>query len=130
LSTNVPIDAVLSHHLNPHTCGVAKFNIALAQRLGVPCLPMSAKVAHPLVSVKPSELYPAYTNAEVIQPIVPFVTSTDGYDVLLHGEPPYSWQAWLQAAGRVWRASDVGCPSTIDGPVARIACWPSGWRTS
>lgn len=50
------IDAVLSYHLNPQTCGVAKWNHALAKRLGVRCLSIDCDTMHhPLVSVKPSE---------------------------------------------------------------------------
>lgn len=51
------IDAVLSYHMNPQTCGVAKFNQQLAQRLGVPMLnAMKQPVAYPLISVKNSEI--------------------------------------------------------------------------
>jgi hypothetical protein len=34
----VNIDCILGHHLNPMTCGIAKFNSTLARRLGVPFL--------------------------------------------------------------------------------------------
>lgn len=51
------IDAVLSYHLNPATCGVAKFNQQLAQKLGVPCLAFARQpVSYPLISIKTSEM--------------------------------------------------------------------------
>ncbi len=52
------IDAILSHHANGHTCGVAKFNLRLAKELGVPCLPLGVAhhtVSHPLFSVMDCE---------------------------------------------------------------------------
>jgi len=56
-------DGVLSYHLSPLTCGVAKFNLALAERLGVPMLgifdPAAAALSRPLLSLKLSELLPA-----------------------------------------------------------------------
>jgi hypothetical protein len=55
----IGVDAVLSYHLNPLTCGVAKFNLALGRRLGVPVVsvlgPETARFRHPLLSVKLSE---------------------------------------------------------------------------
>ncbi len=35
---HAPIDAVVGHHLNPFTSGVARFNELLADGLGVPIL--------------------------------------------------------------------------------------------
>ena len=51
------IDAVLSHHLNPLTCGIAKFNRRLARELGVACfhLRVGQLIQHPLVSISPLE---------------------------------------------------------------------------
>lgn len=50
-------DAVLSYHLNPATCGVAKFNQRLARELGVPCLDLDKHpVCYPIVSVKSAEI--------------------------------------------------------------------------
>ena len=54
------MDAILGYHTNPLTCGVAKFNLALATRLGVPVVrllsPEAARVCRPLLSIKVSEL--------------------------------------------------------------------------
>lgn len=50
------IDAVLTYHTDTFRCGVARFNYALAQRLGVPCLPLKKQpVTNPLISVKTAE---------------------------------------------------------------------------
>lgn len=50
-------DAVLTHPHHPDLCGVAKFSQRLADRLGVPCRPLTDAhtFACPLVSVKGSE---------------------------------------------------------------------------
>jgi hypothetical protein len=54
------VDAILGYHTNPLTCGVAKFNLALTTRLGVPVVrplgPDAARVRRPLLSIKVSEL--------------------------------------------------------------------------
>ena len=96
-------DAVLSYHLNPQTCGVAKFNQELARRLGVPCLPLSAPAVRPLVSVKLSE------TREWVGPCI------TQYDLLLHDRPSPEWTRFVQGAGRVFYADELGCPSTIHG---------------
>src|SRR5262249_19290574 len=53
------MDCVLGYHLNPLTCGVAKFNQILARQLGVPVLgvfdPAVFNYQCPLLSVKISE---------------------------------------------------------------------------
>ena len=54
------MDCVLGYHLNPLTCGVARFNRALAEQLGLPVHPMfgAAGLAAeaPLLSFKTSEM--------------------------------------------------------------------------
>ena len=121
------IDAVLSYHMSPLTCGVAKFNIRLAQTLGVPCLPWShaVDVVCPLLSVKPEEV--TYWNLWTRR----WVT----YDLFLHGIPdvPQAW-ACVGEARTVYAANaaiahavaarrpDVvtaWCPSTIEGNPTR-----------
>lgn len=53
------LDGVLGYHLNPLTCGVAKFNRVLARRIGCPVLrvfdPAAAVLRTPLLSLKMSE---------------------------------------------------------------------------
>ena len=56
------IDCVLGYHLNPLTCGVAKFNSILALRLGNPVIglfdPKALDFRQPLISLKVSEFTP------------------------------------------------------------------------
>jgi hypothetical protein len=53
------IDCIAGYHLNPWTCGIAKFNTILARELGVPVVglgsPELAARARPLLSIKMSE---------------------------------------------------------------------------
>ena len=53
------VDGVLGYHLNPLTCGVAKFNLLLARHLRVPMLGLfdgrAASLARPVLSLKLSE---------------------------------------------------------------------------
>jgi hypothetical protein len=53
-------DAVVTHHVNPFRSGVARFNVLLAERLGVPFLGLAeaGDVRTPLLSFKVSELAP------------------------------------------------------------------------
>lgn len=99
------IDAVLSYHMNPLGCGVAKFNHALAKRLGVPCLPLgSTGFDHPLLSIKASELP------------VPHIAPSPPYDVLWHDAGSAGISQW---ADRVFYADQTGCPSTVEGNPTR-----------
>ncbi len=54
-----PFDCVVGYHLNPLTCGVAKFNAILADKLGIPVLHIFDErlkaFASPLLSIKCSE---------------------------------------------------------------------------
>jgi hypothetical protein len=54
------IDAVVTHHINPFTSGVARFNQLLAEQLGVPLLALLdervSECSAPLLSFKVSEL--------------------------------------------------------------------------
>lgn len=54
------MDCIVTYHQNPMRCGIAKFNHALGQRLGVPVLgmfdPALNRYDEPLVSIKFSEL--------------------------------------------------------------------------
>lgn len=103
------IDAVLSYHMNAATCGVAKFNHALAKRLGVPCVSIRAWWRTPydnaLISIKPSEMTTTYVSAR------PYT-----YDLLLHDRLDC---ALIDGARRVFYADELGCPSTIDGNPTR-----------
>jgi len=117
------IDAVLSHHMNPLTCGVAKWNHALAAHLGVPCFSISAGARlarHPLVSIKPSELFG-------------WVGVSTPYDLFLHG---YTGGPLVTQATRVYVGNrelaaqlrpirpdviEAFCPATVSGDPTRGA---------
>lgn len=122
------VDAVLTFHTSPETCGVAKFNLRLAQQLGVPMLPWrTGKLAaqHPLLSIKPSEV-----TAVDLYPM------PGTFDLFLHGSlDRWATEAALQAT-RVYAANRVlarevaavrpdvieaFCPSTIRGRGSRGA---------
>ncbi len=116
------IDAVISLHMNPLTCGVAKWNHALAKRLGVPCLAIGSVEAdltfHPLVSVKPSEGdWPQGYKA---------------FDLFLHGTPtigtPLYRPTRIYAANREIADAirhcrpdviEAFCPGTVEGDPTR-----------
>jgi hypothetical protein len=104
------IDAVLSYHMNPQTCGVAKFNHALAKRLGVPCLPIGATCSAPLLSVKRSEFGPTFAWLTMNYPV---------FDLLAHDRDPIIFEDL--APRRVFYADELGCPSTIEGNPTRGA---------
>ena len=53
------MDGILSYHMNPLTCGVARFNRALSEKTGLPMhqmfSPEAARCRRPLLSIKLSE---------------------------------------------------------------------------
>jgi hypothetical protein len=53
------IDCIAGYHLNPWTCGIAKFNMILARHLGLPVVGIRGRVldgyGRPLLSIKLSE---------------------------------------------------------------------------
>lgn len=59
MSALPPFDCIVGYHMNPLTCGVAKFNAILGERLGVPVIhvfdPALASRRTPLLSIKGSE---------------------------------------------------------------------------
>ena len=123
------IDAVLSYHMNPATCGVAKFNHALAKRLGVPARSFMEGSRVPLVSVKFSELLDNLAW-HIIGPAPDAL-----YDVFLHDVPlGNAHSTFVFKARRVYAANEViadsvrayrpdvitaHCPSTVEGNADR-----------
>jgi hypothetical protein len=91
--------------MNPATCGVAKFNLRLAEELGVPCEPLGMGHAyrHPLISVKASEMGHGWAA------LIP-----EHGELLLHDRP-----SRVPIGRRVSYADEVGCPATIDGNPTR-----------
>lgn len=108
------IEAVLSYHMNPYTCGVAKFNRRLARELGVPCLHLRTHLAtrkHVLVSIKPSEIESDDKDFDWL---------VKSYDLLLHERP--GWppdHRKYQRATQIYYADELGCPSTVEGDPTR-----------
>lgn len=117
------VDAVLSYHTSAATCGTAKFNQQLAQRLGVPFRHYLDRrnARHPLYSLKPDE----------IRGIIPMAQP---YDLWLHAIPAPGHQRWIVEATVAYAANDViaremrkyrddvqtlWCPSTIQGNPSR-----------
>lgn len=116
------IDAVLSYHLDPDTCGVARFNAILAQKLGVPMLSLD-RHPHitPLISVKTSECEQPHDpdfayELRWCQDIRWYHT----YDLFLHDDPGRSYDI-VESARRVYYARTIGCPSTLHGNPTRGA---------
>ena len=104
------VDAVLSHHTNPLTCGTAKFNHQLAQRLGVPLrgiMPWSGPNRFPLVSLKIDEMGTLYHDV--------FFHADEGYDLLLHDRTLPEDSPLYRQARRVLYADELGIPATIQG---------------
>jgi hypothetical protein len=117
------IDAVLSYHMNPQTCGVSKFNHALAKRLRVPHdhVNVASAFNHPLISVKLAEL----NGYRICAP--------ETYDMFLHDwngtGPHYIKHATRVYAGNrqiaerimAYRPDVLGafCPSTLHGNPSR-----------
>ncbi|MCF8479057.1 MAG: hypothetical protein K9H25_01370 [Rhodospirillum sp.] len=60
------MDCIVGYHLNPLSCGIAKFNQALAEELAVPHLslfdPSVARMSRPLLSIKISEFTKAHAR--------------------------------------------------------------------
>jgi len=122
------VDAVLSYHTSPYTCGVAKWSIRLARELGVPFASLldGWHYRHPLVSIKCAE-----------RPLQRLRPRWECFDLFLHDVPTgnglYQW--WRQNHPmRVYAANAViarevekyrldvieaWCPSTIETPPPR-----------
>jgi hypothetical protein len=97
------IDCIAGYHLNPWTCGIAKFNAILAKELDVPVVGLASpelrNYARPLLSIKMSEFTPADAAA-----LEAWVDANVGrFDLFLHafdGTPME--QRLLTAAAHVY----------------------------
>lgn len=80
------MDCVLTYHQNPLTCGVARFNVILSRRFGVPMLGVldsrAMQFRTPLVSVRFDELTPA--DAARIEGVVDQLLRGRDVGVFLH----------------------------------------------
>lgn len=77
--------AIVTFHTNPYTCGVARFNIALAESLDVPLVTLSDFLSKPisgaLLSIKCEEI--GEENSGNLSQFL--VSSAEKFDVYLHG---------------------------------------------
>jgi hypothetical protein len=80
------MDCILGYHLNPLACGIAKFNLALANQLGVPVLglfdPSVASVRRPLLSIKLSEF--TYNHGRDLERFLDERPATQSLRLFLH----------------------------------------------
>jgi len=125
------IDCVVSYHLNPATCGVAKFNAVLAEQLGVPLLGLLddrvLNYRRPLVSLKTSEF--ATDEIARLEQRLEALTERQSVRIFLHAytDTPVE-QRLVRAASMVFcgnpevrdnvahlrpDALDLWCPGTI-----------------
>ena len=126
------VDCIAGYHLNPWTCGIAKFNAILAQRLEVPMVGIRAaelvSYRRPLLSVKLSE----FTPADAIDLDTWTAAHAGGFDLFLHAyDGTEIEQRLVAAAARVYCGNselfrdllparpdlqELFCPGTILNP--------------
>jgi hypothetical protein len=99
------LDAVVSHHLNPFTSGVARFNQVLARELGVPVIGLFDEgvdaLSAPLLSFKVSELDPGEVAA--LEERAERFAEGGGFQLFLHDYRGLPLERRLvEAAARVW----------------------------
>jgi hypothetical protein len=80
------MDCILGYHLNPLSCGIAKFNLALGERLGIPVLslfdPSAGTARRPLLSIKLSEF--TYHHARNLERFLDERPATQSLRLFLH----------------------------------------------
>jgi hypothetical protein len=78
------IDCIAGYHLNPWTCGIAKFNAILAKHLAVPVVGLSdaalGNYRQPLLSIKMSE----FTTADAAELDLWSAAKAGQYELFLH----------------------------------------------
>jgi hypothetical protein len=98
--------AIVTFHTNPYTCGVARFNIALAESLDVPLVTLSDFLSKPisgaLLSIKCEEI-----GEENSRELSRFLVSTsEKFDVYLHGlDDSEAEQIVIAQAARIFTAT-------------------------
>ena len=98
--------AVVTFHTNPYTCGVARFNIALAKSLDVPLVTLNDFLSKPisgaLLSIKCEEI-----GEENLRELSQFLISTnEKFDVYWHGlNHSELEQTIIAQAGRIFTAT-------------------------
>ena len=111
--------SIVSFHTNPYTCGVARFNVSLAQSLEVPLVGLSDYLNDPqsgsLLSIKCEEL--GSENTRALSQLLE--SGAHMFDLYLHGVDGSSEESLLiRSANRVFAASmeiaDLVRPIRID----------------
>jgi hypothetical protein len=78
------IDCIAGYHLNPFTCGIAKFNTILATHLSVPVVGIGAvelrSYRRPLLSIKLNE----FTGSDAAELDAWSTANTDQFELFLH----------------------------------------------
>ena len=97
------IDCIAGYHLNPWTCGIAKFNAILAKELDVPVVGLASpdlrNYSRPLLSIKMSE----FTDEDA-KALASWVAANVGkFDIFLHAfdSTPFEHRL-LDAAAKVY----------------------------
>ena len=98
--------AIVTFHTNPYTCGVARFNIALAESLDVPLVTLNDFLSKPisgaLLSIKCEEI--GEENSREISRFL--VSSSEKFDVYLHGlDGSDAEQIVITQAARIFTAT-------------------------
>ena len=80
------MDCILGYHLNPLSCGIAKFNLALARQLSIPMMslfdPSAVSARRPLLSIKLSEF--TYNHARDLERYLDERPATQSLRLFLH----------------------------------------------
>jgi hypothetical protein len=80
------MDCILGYHLNPLSCGIAKFNLALARQLSIPVMslfdPSAVSARRPLLSIKLSEF--TYHHARDLERYLNERPATQSLRLFLH----------------------------------------------
>ncbi len=126
------IDCIAGYHLNPWTCGIAKFNAILAKHLEVPVVGIHDVAGHgfqrPLLSIKMSE----FTSADAADLDVWSLARAGQFELFLHAfDGTAMEQRLVAAASRVYCGNselfrdlrpvrpdiqELFCPGTILNP--------------
>jgi hypothetical protein len=114
------IDCIAGYHLNPWTCGIAKFNAILAQQLNLPVVSVlglqHTRYHHPLVSVKLSE----FTGPDLRQ-LDAWLRSNPGvFDTFFHALDGGETEGRLIAASRRVLVGNVELATQLRGHHADV----------
>lgn len=125
------MDAILGFHMNPLTCGVAKFNFVLGGRLGLPVVQLFAstatQISAPLLSLKIEEFRPE--DIDTLERLLDTAKWRSGFRLFVHAwadapverrllrqaEAVYCGNAELAARLRATRFDvvELWCPATL-----------------